>query len=97
MGSKRRQFTGQQKLEIVLEGLQVENVAEFCRRKDIAEAQFYNWKTKLEEQGAEVFKTNSKKDPEKERLKDELEETRETLIEVTKERELLKKKDIRDL
>ena len=57
MGSKQRQFTGQQKLEIVLEGLQVDNVAAFCRRKDIAEAQFYNWKNKLEEHGAEVFKT----------------------------------------
>jgi putative transposase len=47
MGSKRRRFTGQQKLQIVLEGLQVDNVAEFCRSKDIAEVQFYNWKKKF--------------------------------------------------
>jgi transposase-like protein len=93
MGSKRRQFTGQQKLKIVLEGLQVENVAEFCREKDIAQAQFYNWKNKLEENGAEVFKNDTKKDPEKERLKEELDETKEDLTEMTRQFRLLKKKD----
>lgn len=97
MGSGRRNIPGEKKLEIVLEGLQVDNVAEFCRRKDIAEAQFYNWKNKLEDEGAEVFKNGSKKDPEKQRLKEELKETKDTLIEVTKQRELLKKKDIRGL
>lgn len=93
MGSKRRSIPGKKKLEIVLEGLQVDNVAEFCRRKDIAEAQFYNWKNKLEEHGADVFKKGSKTDPEKERLKDELNETKEDLTEMTRQFRLLKKKD----
>jgi transposase-like protein len=93
MGSDRRRIPGQKKLEIVLEGLQVDNVAQFCRKKDIAEAQFYNWKNKLEEEGAEVFNTSSDKDPEKERLKEQLDETKEDLTEMTRQFRLLKKKD----
>jgi transposase-like protein len=93
MGSDRRRIPGQKKLEIVLEGLQIDNVAKFCRKKDIAEAQFYNWKNKLEEEGAEVFNTSSDKDPEKERLKEQLDETKEDLTEMTRQFRLLKKKD----
>lgn len=93
MGSKRRNIPGQKKLEIVLEGLQVDNVAEFCREKDIAEAQFYTWKKKLEKNGAEVFNQSSDKDPEKERLKKQLDETKEDLTEMTRQFRLLKKKD----
>ena len=93
MGSKKRRIPGEKKLQIVLEGLQTDNVAEFCRQKDIAQAQFYRWKNKLEEHGAEVFKNGSKKDPEKERLKEELNETKEDLTEMTRQFRLLKKKD----
>ena len=92
MGSNRR-IPASKKMEIVLEGLQADNVAEFCRQKDIAEAQFYNWKNKLLENGTEVFNANTKKDPEKQRLKEELDETKEALVEMTKEFRLLKKKD----
>lgn len=93
MGSKQRKFSGEKKVEIVLEGLQVDNVAKFCRHKGIAQSQFYTWKNKLEEEGAEVFKNNSGKDPEKERLSEELDETKEDLTEMTRQFRLLKKKD----
>lgn len=93
MGNKNRMFSGKKKLEIVLEGLQADNVAEFCRRNDIAESQFYTWKNKLLEHGAEVFKNNTKKDPEKERLEKELDEMKEDLTEMTRQFRLLKKKD----
>ena len=93
MGSNRRRIPGEKKLQLVLEGLQVDNVAEFCRENDIAEAQFYNWKNQLEEEGAEVFNQSSDRDPEKERLKEQLEETKEDLTEMTRQFRLLKKKD----
>ena len=93
MGSNRRRIPGEKKLQLVLEGLQAENVAEFCRKNDIAESQFYNWKTRLEEEGAEVFNQSSETDPEKERLKEQLEETKEDLTEMTRQFRLLKKKD----
>jgi len=92
MGSNKR-IPAKKKMEIVLEGLEADNVAEFCRQKDIAEAQFYNWKNKLLENGPEVFNVSSKTDPEKERLKEELDETKEDLTEMTRQFRLLKKKD----
>jgi transposase-like protein len=93
MGSDRRRIPADKKMEIVLEGLEADNVAEFCRQKDIAEAQYYKWKKQLLKNGAEVFNTSSDKDPEKERLKEQLEETKEDLTEMTRQFRLLKKKD----
>jgi len=94
MGKRQRKIPARKKLELVLEGLQSDNIARFCRQHDISDTQFYNWKNKLIENGPEIFNGQSKKDPEKERLKKDLKETKETLVEVTKERQLLKKKDI---
>jgi transposase-like protein len=93
MGSNNRRIPANKKMEIVLEGLEAENVAEFCRQKDIAEAQYYQWKKKLLKNGAEVFNTGSDNDPEKDRLKEQLDETKEDLAEMTRQFRLLKKKD----
>lgn len=97
MGTSNRRIPGETKLKMVLEGLQSDNVAKFCRENDIAEAQFYDWKNKLLEEGAEVFNQSSQTDPEKEMLKEELEETKESLLELAKEFRLLKKKDRKGL
>lgn len=92
MGSNRR-IPADKKMKIVLEGLEAENVAEFCRQKNIAEAQYYEWKKKLLKNGADVFNKGSNKDPEKERLKEQLSEMKDDLAEMTRQFRLLKKKD----
>ena len=53
---KRRNWTPQQKLEIVLEGLK-ENctLAELCNRYQITQTQYYQWKDRLLGDGHKVF------------------------------------------
>ncbi len=47
-----RKFTAQQKLEIVLAGLQADrSVREVCREHEIAETLYYGWRDKLLEGG----------------------------------------------
>lgn len=53
---ERRKWTGQQKLQIVLEGLKgALSVAELCNRHQISQAQYYQWRDRLMEQGGKVF------------------------------------------
>lgn len=53
---ERRKWTGQQKLQIVLEGLKgTIPLAELCNRHQITQAQYYQWRDRLLEQGAKVF------------------------------------------
>lgn len=53
---ERRKWTGQQKLQIVLEGLKGNiSVAELCNRHQVSQAQYYKWRDRLMEQGGKVF------------------------------------------
>lgn len=53
---KRRQWTGKQKLQIVLEGLGGKvPLGELCARHQISQAQYYQWRDQLFNQGAKVF------------------------------------------
>jgi transposase-like protein len=57
---ERRTFTAQQRLKIVLEGLQGENVSEVCRRHQISPTVYYRWRDLLWANAERVF---SKQDP----------------------------------
>lgn len=57
---QRRTFTAQQRLEIVLEGLQEGSVAEVCRRHQVSPTVFYRWRDQLFANAERVF---SKRDP----------------------------------
>jgi len=51
---KRRRFTVQQKVEIVLAGMRGEkSVREVCREHEIVETLYYDWRDKLLEAGRE--------------------------------------------
>ena len=53
---KRRQWTGKQKLQIVLEGLGGKvPLGELCARHQLSQAQYYQWRDQLLNYGAKVF------------------------------------------
>jgi len=89
---KNKKRSPKKKLEIVLEGLQSDNIAETCRKHGIYANQFYQWKEKLEDAASDVF-SNGKKDREKEKLKRENKRLEETIVELSCENQTLKKKD----
>jgi len=91
--SKNKKRSAEEKLKIVLEGLENGNIAETCREHGIYESQFYQWKKKLLNSANEVYSRKNKKDPEKEKLKKENEKLKETIVEQTCELQILKKND----
>jgi transposase-like protein len=91
---KRKRWTPKEKLNIVLEGLKNNNVAETCRKHGIYESQYYQWKKKLFDSADDIFQNGSKKDPEKEKLKKEKEKLEKTIVDLTCELQILKKNDI---
>ena len=61
---KRRQWTAQQKLEIVLDGLKTQGkVSEICGRYEISQVQYYKWRDQLLKNGTKAFEN----DPDKEK------------------------------
>ena len=92
MGNNKKR-SAKEKLKIVLEGLQSDNISETCREYGIYESQFYQWKNKLIDSADKVYSRKNKKDPEKEKLKSENEKLKETIVEQTCELQILKKND----
>ncbi len=92
MGKNHKQRTPEKKMQIVLEGLKSDSsVAEVCRRHGIYESQYYQWKKKLLGSADEVFSRDNKRDLEKERLKDENERLKRTIVEQSCELQVFKK------
>ena len=61
---KYRQFTPDQKVEIVLAGLRGDrSVRDVCREYEISEALFYQWRDRLLEGGKSALATNRDKQP----------------------------------
>ena len=87
---KRRNWTPQQKLEIVLEGLKEScTLAELCNRYQITQTQYYQWKDRLLGDGHKVF-TRGRVDKESERLEKENRQLKGIIGDLTVE---LKKND----
>lgn len=62
MGKKKRKFTPQEKLEIVLEGMRGDIlVAEICRRYGIYHSDYYRWREKVMDGAIAGLKENGKK------------------------------------
>ena len=90
---KRRRWTANEKLRIVLTCLQpgVE-VSEVCRREGINPTMYYTWKKKLMASAAEIFEEKSKKrDVERERTERDLARMKDVVAEITAENLELKK------
>jgi transposase-like protein len=90
---KRRKWTANEKLRIVLTCLQpgVE-VSEVCRREGINPTMFYNWKKRLMGSAGQVFEEKPKKrDLERERRERETSRLKDVIAEITAENLELKK------
>jgi len=82
---KRRQWTPQQKLEVVLEGLKNTcSLAELCNRYQITQSQYYSWKDRLFSDGAKLYARGGV-DKEAERLENENRRLKEIIGDLTVE------------
>lgn len=93
MGSKRRRWSAEEKLRIVLAGLQGDvEVSELCRREGINPTQYYAWKRQLTGSAPKVFAKESARPSAKEqRLQTELRRAKDVIAEITAENLELKK------
>src|SRR3954467_13516445 len=96
----RKQYSAEEKIRIVLDGLRGEvSIAELCRREGIAESLYYSWskefleagKRRLAGEAARAATTSEVKD-----LKRQAQELKEVVAEQALELRLLKKSMIGD-
>ena len=93
MSGRRRRWTAEEKLRIVLAGMQggIE-VSELCRREGINPTQYYGWKKQLLSSASKVFINGSEKPSAKEeRLASDLRRAKDVIAEITAENLDLKK------
>ena len=93
MGGNRRRRSAEEKLRIVLAGMQggIE-VSELCRREGINPTQYYGWKKQLLNSASSVFVNGAEKPSAKEeRLTVELRRAKDVIAEITAENLDLKK------
>lgn len=87
---KRRKWTAQQKLKIVVEGMNGKvPLAELCGKHQINQTQYYQWRDRLFKEGEKVF-GHGGVDHEAERLKREIMKLKAIIGDLTVE---LKKSD----
>ena len=96
----RRQFSAQEKIRIVLDGLRGEiSISELCRREGIAESLYYNWSKDFMEAGKKRLAgdtTRQATSSEVTGLKREARDLKEVVAEQTLELRLLKKNTLGD-
>lgn len=95
--AKRRKFTAEEKLKIVLEGMRDGvAVADVCRRHDIYSNQYYSWKKKALRGAKDGLKAKKKGKSRKAKKKEEeLENLRKIVADLKVKNELLQKKTFR--
>lgn len=91
---KRRRWTAEEKLRIVLTGMEsVVEISELCRREGINPTQYYGWKKTLLSSAGRVFHGRSERTSRKEeRLQAEVARFQEVIAEITAENLELKKR-----
>ena len=96
----RRQFSAEEKIRIVLEGLRGEDsIAELCRKEGIAQNLYYRWSKEFLEAGKKRLAGDTAREAtsdEVKTLRSEARQLKEALAEVTLENRLLKKSVIAD-
>jgi len=81
---KKRQWTNQQKMQIVVEGFKSgASVAELCTRYEISQGQYYKWRDLLLNGADRVFLPDP--DKEKERMRKRIDKLNQTIGELTVE------------
>ena len=93
MTQKRRRWSAEDKLRIVLAGLQGDiEVSELCRREGINPTQYYGWKKQLMGSASRIFANGSSKpNSEAQRAEEELRRAKDVIAEITAENLDLKK------
>jgi len=96
----RKQYSAEEKILIVLEGLRGEySIAELCRREGIAQSLYYSWSKEFLEAGKRRLAGDTVRQatsPEVKDLRREAGELKEVVAELTLENRLLKKSMIGD-
>jgi len=96
----RRQFSAEEKIRIVLEGLRGEDsIAELCRKEGIAQNLYYRWSKEFLEAGKKRLAGDTAREAtsdEVKTLRAEARQLKEALAEATLENRLLKKSVIAD-
>jgi transposase len=91
----RRQFSSEEKIRIVLEGLRgEESIAELCRRERIASSMYYGWSKEFLEAGKKRLAGDTARAATSEEVKDlrrEASALKEVVADLTLENRLLKK------
>ena len=99
-GATRKQYSAEEKIRIVLEGLRGEySIAELCRREGIAQSLYYSWSKEFLEAGKRRLAGDTARQassPEVKDLRRETGELKEALAEAILENRLLKKSMIGD-
>lgn len=89
---KKRRFTPQEKLKILLEGLRGDGaIAEVCRVYGTSTTQFYRWKRQLYEGAKGIFRRRGRPNAREEAMRRELERMRDVITELTTENLELKR------
>ncbi len=96
----RRQFSAEEKIRIVLEGLRGEDsIAELCRREGIATSMYYGWSKEFLEAGKKRLAGDTARaatSDEVKELRREASALKEAVADLTLENRLLKKSMIGD-
>ena len=92
-GKKRKRWSAQDKLRIVLSGMEANaEVSEVCRREGINPTQYYAWKKTLLSSAERVFNgEKAKPDVKQQRLESDLSRCKDVIAEITAENLDLKK------
>lgn len=96
----RRQFSAEEKIRVVLEGLRgEESIAELCRREGIAQSLYYSWSKEFLEAGKRRLSGDTARQataPEVKDLRAETSALKEAVADLTLENRLLKKSTFGD-
>ena len=96
----RRQYSAEEKIRIVLDGLRGEDsIAELCRREGIAQSLYYVWSKEFLEAGKRRLAGDTARDAtsgEVKNLRSEMTALKEAVADLTLENRLLKKSMIGD-
>ena len=96
----RKQYSAEEKIRIVLEGLRGEHsIAELCRREGIAQSLYYAWSKEFLEAGKRRLSGDTARDAttdEVKSLRREASDLKEALAETLLENRLLKKSTLGD-
>ena len=99
-GATRKQYSAEEKIRIVLDGLRGEHsIAELCRREGIAESLYYSWSKEFLEAGKRRLAGDTARAATSSEVKDlrrEARELKEVVAEQALELRLLKKSMIAD-